>query len=93
MILRDIRKGRTIISGNTVIICEELEEIIRKVHESFINSLGEEGADVMIHEIFNNALLSEEERDRKAEKERKNADEKGLAEFDTFFKKIMKEGN
>lgn len=93
MILRDIRKGRTIISGNTVIICEELEEIIRKVHESFINSLGEEGADVMIHEIFNNALLSEEERDRKAEKEHKNADEKVLAEFDTFFKKIMKEGN
>lgn len=42
MILRDIRKGRTIISGNTVIICEELEEIIRKVHESFINSLGED---------------------------------------------------
>lgn len=88
MILRDIRKGRTIISGNAVIICEELEE-----HESFINSLGEEGADVMIHEIFNNALLSEEERDKKAEKERKNADEKVLAEFDTFFKKIMKEGN
>lgn len=31
-----------------------------------------------IHEIFNNALLSEEERDRKAEKERKNADEKSI---------------
>lgn len=38
-------------------------------------------------------IFDEKESDRKAEKERKNADEKVLAEFDTFFKKIMKEGN
>lgn len=82
MILRDIRKGRTIISGNTVIICEELEEIIRKVHESFINSLGEEGADVMIHEIFNNALLSEEERDKKANRDVKEADSELIRDFE-----------
>lgn len=93
MILSDIRNGRTTISGNAIIICEELEEIIRKVHENFINSLGEDGADGMIHEIFNNALLSEEERDRKAEEEIKNVDKEVLAEFDAWLKKFMKEGN
>ncbi len=93
MILCDTKNGRTTISGPAVIICGELEEIIRKVNKSFIDMLGKEGAEEIMHEIFNNALLSEEERDRKAEKERKNADEKVLAEFDTFFKKIMKEGN
>lgn len=65
MILRDIRKGRTIISGNTVIICEELEEIIRKVHESFINSLGEEGAKSLTMHCF--------PKKKETEKQRKNA--------------------
>lgn len=93
MILCDIKNGRTTISGPAEIICGELEEIIRKVNKSFIDMLGKAEAEEIMHELFNNALLSEEERDRKAEKERKNADEKVLAEFDTFFKKIMKEGN
>lgn len=91
MILRDIRKGRTIISGNTVIICGELEEIIRKVHESFINSLGEEGADVMIHEIFNNALLSEEERDKKTNRDIEEADSELKRDFEKFLSGLFTE--
>lgn len=43
MILCDIKNGRTTISGHAVIICGELEEIIRKVNKSFIDMLGKEG--------------------------------------------------
>lgn len=43
MILCDIKNGRTTISGPAVIICGELEEIIRKVNKSFIDMLGKEG--------------------------------------------------
>ena len=91
MILCDIKNGRTTISGPAVIICGELEEIIRKVHESFINSLGEEGADVVIHEIFNNALLSEEERDKKANRDVEEADSELIRDFEKFLSGLFTE--
>lgn len=49
MILCDIKNGRTTISGPAVIICGELEEIIRKVNKSFIDMLGKEGAEEIMH--------------------------------------------
>lgn len=91
MILRDIRKGRTIISGNTVIICEELEEIIRKVNKSFIDMLGKEGAEEIMHELFNNALLSEEERDKKANRDVKEADSELIRDFEKFLSGLFTE--
>lgn len=91
MILRDIRKGRTIISGNTVIICEELEEIIRKVKKSFIDMLGKEGAEEIMHELFNNALLSEEERDKKANRDVKEADSELIRDFEKILSGLFTE--
>lgn len=46
-----------------------------------------------MQEVFNNSMLTEDERDIKASEEIKNADEEISAEFDTWFKKFMKEGN
>ncbi len=82
MILCDIKNGRTTISGYAVIICGELEEIIRKVNKNFIDTLGKEGAEEMMHEIFNNALLSEEERDKKANRDVEEADSELNRDFE-----------
>lgn len=82
MILCDIKNGRTTISGYAVIICGELEEIIRKVNKNFIDTLGKEGAEEMMHEIFNNELLSEEERDKKANRDVEEADSELNRDFE-----------
>lgn len=91
MILCDIKNGRTTISGPAVIICGELEEIIRKVNKSFIDMLGKEGAEEIMHELFNNALLSEEERDKKANRNVKEADSELIRDFEKFLSGLFTE--
>lgn len=91
MILCDIKNGRTTISGHEVIICGELEEIIRKVNKNFIDTLGKEGAEEIMHELFNNALLSEEERDKKANIDVEEADSELIRDFEKFLSGLFTE--
>lgn len=81
------------ISGALPVICLELETVIRSIKDRLINDIGEVGSKALMQEVFNNSMLTEDERDIKASEEIKNADEEISAEFDTWFKKFMKEGN
>ena len=67
--------------------------VIRSIKDRLINDIGEVGSKALMQEVFNNSMLTEDERDIKASEEIKNADEEISAEFDTWFKKFMKEGN
>lgn len=81
------------ISGTIPVIFLELETVIRSIKDRLISDIGEVGSKELMQEVFNNSMLTEDERDIKASEEIKNADEETSAEFDTWFKKFMKEGN
>ena len=90
MIHIDLLKCETKISGNMTVILSELEEVARKVRLSLSDNLGEKIANEIMQFMFENSMLSEDERDSKADRYMAEADSETKAEFERFMESLIK---
>ena len=90
MIHIDFLKGETKISGNMTVILSELEEVARKVRLSLSDNLGEKIANETMQFLFDNSMLSEDERDSMADRDMEKADSETKAEFERFMESLLR---
>lgn len=90
MIHIDFLKGETKISGNMTVILTELEEVARKVRLSLSDNLGEKIANETMQFLFDNSMLSEDERDSMADRDMEKADSETKAEFERFMESLLR---
>ena len=83
-------KGETKISGNIAVILSELEEVARKVRLSLSYNLGEKIANETMQFLFDNSMLSEDERDSMADRDMEKADSETKAEFERFMESLLR---
>ena len=79
--------GTVSLKGSVPLIQAELEELIVRIREAFIQKFGEENADELINDVIENSKKSKEKRD-----EEFNDSEKELFEvFNKMINEVLKD--